>query len=112
MDGFWQWFSEVNPVLQAGLATLFTWSVTAVGAAMVFFFRDIKRDVLDGMLGFAAGVMSAASFWSLLAPAIELAGESGGNDWLPVAIGFLAGGAFLFIVDKILPHLHLGYELN
>ncbi|MGL5916922.1 MAG: ZIP family metal transporter [Culicoidibacterales bacterium] len=112
MDIFWQWFIELSPVVQAGLATIFTWSVTALGAAMVFFFKDIKRDVLDAMLGFAAGVMIAASFWSLLAPAIELAGESGGNDWLPVAIGFLAGGAFLFIVDKILPHLHIGYDLD
>lgn len=112
MQWFWEWFVNLNPVGQAGIATLFTWSVTAIGAAMVFFFKTIRRDVLDGMLGFAAGVMIAASFWSLLAPAIELAGEGGGNDWLPVAIGFLAGGAFLFIVDKILPHLHIGYELS
>lgn len=108
---FWEWFINLHPVAQAGIATGFTWSVTALGAATVFFFKTIQRDVLDGMLGFAAGVMIAASFWSLLAPAIEMASEDGGVAWLPAAIGFLAGGAFLFIVDKLLPHLHLGYDL-
>jgi len=104
-----EWFSNLNPVLQALLGTLFTWSVTALGASMVFFFKNIKRKILDSMLGFAAGVMIAASFWSLLAPAIELAEESSPLPaWIPAVIGFLIGGLFLWSVDKILPHLHLG----
>lgn len=103
------WFLELNPVMQAFLATCFTWLVTALGAAMVFFFKDINRKMLDGMLGFAAGVMIAASFWSLLAPAIEMAENMGHRAWLTAAIGFLCGGAFLWLVDEFLPHLHLGF---
>ena len=99
-----------NPVLQALLATLFTWFVTALGSAMVIFFKDIKKGVLNAMLGFAAGVMIAASFWSLLSPALEIAEENGDVAWVPVAAGFLAGGLFLLIVDKILPHLHMGLD--
>ena len=102
------WFTELHPVWQALLATGFTWFLTALGAAAVFFCREIRRQVLDGMLGFAAGVMIAASFWSLLAPAIEMAEAAGGPAWVPATVGFLAGGAFLWLVDKILPHLHLG----
>jgi ZIP family zinc transporter len=105
-----QWFFNLDPILQALLATLFTWFVTALGSAMVFFFKQIKRHVLDAMLGFAAGVMIAASFWSLLAPAIEMAEEAGGIPWLPAVIGFLAGGAFLWGVDQILPHVHIGQK--
>ena len=104
-----EWFSQLDPVWQAFLATCFTWGVTALGAALVFFFRTVNQRVLDAMLGFAAGVMIAASFWSLLAPAIELAEESGLPSWLPVTIGFLLGGAFLIATDKMLPHLHLGF---
>ncbi len=107
--GFVTWFAELSPVVQALLATLFTWGFTALGAAAVFFFTDINRKVLDAMLGFAAGVMIAASFWSLLAPAIQLAKELGQIPWLTVAVGFLAGGVFLFLVDRLLPHLHLGF---
>ncbi len=103
-----EWFKQSDPVLQALLATLFTWFVTAAGAAVVFMFKTINRKVLDGMLGFAAGVMIAASFWSLLAPAIEMAEESGGLPWIPATVGFLIGGAFLYAIDKILPHLHIG----
>lgn len=103
------WFINQNPVLQALLATLFTWFVTALGAAMVFFFKKINRKVLDGMLGFAAGVMIAASFWSLLSPAIELAEETTSTPWVPAVIGFLSGGAFLWLADQFLPHLHLGF---
>jgi len=102
------WFTELHPVWQALLATGFTWFLTALGAAAVFFCREIRRQVLDGMLGFAAGVMIAASFWSLLNPAIEMAEAAGGPAWMPATLGFLAGGAFLWLVDKILPHLHLG----
>ena len=101
--------SQFSPLVQALLATLFTWFVTALGASAVFFFKTIDRKVLDGMLGFAAGVMIAASFWSLLAPAIELSEELGLPGWLPAAVGFLLGGAFLRLVDFILPHLHIGF---
>ncbi|NLE00682.1 MAG: ZIP family metal transporter [Fibrobacter sp.] len=106
------WFSSLNPVIQAFLATLFTWGLTALGAAAVFFFKTINRKVLDGMLGFAAGVMIAASFWSLLAPAIEMVENDGGIPWLPAVIGFLSGGLFLWLTDKILPHLHLGFSME
>ena len=102
-------FVSMTPILQALLATLFTWFMTALGAGMVFFFRTINRKVLDGMLGFAAGVMIAASFWSLLAPAIEMAEGGPLPSWIPATVGFLVGGAFLWGVDKLLPHLHLGY---
>jgi ZIP family zinc transporter len=106
------WFSSLHPVLQALVATLFTWFLTALGAAVVFVFKTINRKVLDGMLGFAAGVMIAASFWSLLAPAIEMAEESGTTAWIPAVIGFLLGGLFLKIIDSVLPHLHLGLALE
>lgn len=99
-------------IYQALLATIFTWGLTALGAAMVFFFKEIKRKFLDGMLGFAAGVMIAASFWSLLSPAIELAELSGNIPWVPAVIGFLLGGFFLWIVDKTLPHLHFGLPMT
>ena len=102
-------FSGLNPILQAFIATLFTWFLTALGAGMVFFFKRIERKVLDAMLGFAAGVMIAASYWSLLAPAIEMAEASGGPAWVPATVGFLLGGAFLWIVDKLLPHVHPGF---
>jgi len=101
-----------NHILQALLATLFTWGVTALGAAMVFFFKEINKKVLDAMLGFAAGVMIAASFWSLLAPAIELSESMGLIPWLPAVIGFLLGGLFLLGVDHLLPHLHIGAEMD
>ncbi|WP_017733071.1 ZIP family metal transporter [Nafulsella turpanensis] len=101
------WFAELSPVVQALLATLFTWAVTAAGASVVFLFRSFKQTVLDTMLGFAAGVMIAASFWSLLAPAIELAEEVNGvAAWVPAAVGFLAGGLSLWLLNKYLPHIH------
>jgi ZIP family zinc transporter len=106
----YQWFSELNPILQALLATTFTWSVTALGAAAVFFFKVVNQKVLDAMLGFAAGVMIAASYFSLLSPAIEMAEEAGGTpSWVPATVGFMLGGLFLFGIDKVLPHLHLGF---
>jgi len=106
------WFSGLNPVLQALIATLFTWFVTGLGAGLVFFFKTINRKVLDGMLGFAAGVMIAASYWSLLAPAIEMAEESSLPAWIPATVGFLLGGLFLYLADKIIPHLHLGFPMD
>ena len=99
---------DIDPILLALYATLFTWAMTAAGAGMVFLFRTINKKVLNAMLGFAAGVMIAASYWSLLAPAIQMTEESGGTPWIPAVVGFLSGGAFLFLIDKILPHLHLG----
>lgn len=103
---------EYNPILLALGATLFTWFLTAAGASMVFFFKSINKKVLNSMLGFAAGVMIAASFWSLLKPAIEMAEAQGELPWKPAVIGFLAGGAFLLLIDKILPHLHLGLSID
>lgn len=102
----------LNPVLQALAATCFTWAMVMLGAAAVFVAKDISRKVLDGMLGFAAGVMIAASYWSLLAPAIEMSIDLEVPDWFPVSAGFLAGGLFLLGIDKILPHLHLGMPVN
>lgn len=103
------WFLELQPWAQALLAGLFTWGLTALGASLVFFFKGINQNVLTSMLGFAAGVMVAASFWSLLAPAIDFAENNGSKaPWLVVAIGFLLGGIFLYITDKTIPHMHFG----
>ena len=102
-----EWFAGLGPVLQALLATLFTWGMTAAGAAVVFFFKNVDRRLLDAALGFAAGVMIAASFWSLLAPSIAMAEEMGAIKWLPPLIGFLAGAASMRLADWLLPHLHL-----
>ncbi|MBL8165621.1 MAG: ZIP family metal transporter [Anaerolineae bacterium] len=106
-------FSEalqnLSPIVQALLATLFTWGVTAVGAAAVFTTREVSRKLLDAMLGFAGGVMIAASYWSLLAPAIEMSEGGMLPAWVPAVSGFLLGALFLRLIDKILPHLHLGF---
>lgn len=103
-----EWLKNYDPVILALFATLFTWSVTALGASMVFFFKTIDKRILNSMLGFAAGVMIAASFWSLLKPSIELAEKNDQIAWIPALTGFLSGGIFLFLIDKVLPHLHLG----
>jgi ZIP family zinc transporter len=100
----------INPVILALLATLFTWAVTAAGAGLVFFFKKINQTALNMMLGFASGIMIAASFWSLLNPAISMAESMGMNPVIPAVAGFLGGGAFLFLVDRLLPHLHIGQE--
>ena len=107
-------FKTLNPVVQALLATLFTWGITALGASLVFFAKNIKQRVMDGMLGFAAGVMIAASFWSLLAPSIEMAEELGYGNlvWIPPLVGFFFGAFFLWLIDKILPHLHPGFKMS
>lgn len=99
-----------DPIVQALIATLFTWAMTALGAAIVFIGRDISRKMLDGMLGFAAGVMIAASYWSLLAPAIEMSEGKSIPSWFPPVTGFLAGGIFLWAVDKLLPHVHIDFR--
>jgi ZIP family zinc transporter len=100
--------SNFHPVVQALFATIFTWGVTALGAAGVFLSKEISRKVLDAMLGFAAGVMIAASYWSLLAPSIDISISLGLPGWLPPVVGFLMGGVVLFSIDKLLPHLHIG----
>ena len=107
-----QWMGQYSQVHQALIATLFTWGVTALGASLVFFFKTINKNILNRMLGFAAGVMIAASFWSLLAPSIEMAEELGQIAFLTAASGFLLGGGFLFLADKLLPHLHMGLDVN
>lgn len=102
-------FQSLHPVIQALLATCFTWAMTALGAAAVFIGKDISRRVLDMMLGFAGGVMIAASYWSLLAPAIEMSEGKDIPSWVPAVVGFLLGGIFLRVADRLLPHLHLGF---
>ena len=104
-----EYFLNLHPVYQALVATLFTWFMTAAGAGVVFFFKTINRGMLDAMLGFAAGVMIAASYWSLLAPAIEMSAGSSLPTWVPATSGFLLGGTFLWVIDKLLPHLHPGF---
>ncbi|MFT3962254.1 ZIP family metal transporter [Propionivibrio sp.] len=101
-----------SPVTQAFLATLFTWGVTAAGAALVFFVKRVEPKLMDCMLGFAAGVMIAASFWSLLAPGIEMAEQLGGTPWLTALLGFMGGGIFMRLTDSLLPHLHPGLEMS
>jgi ZIP family zinc transporter len=101
-----EWFQGLDPVAQAAMAGTFTWSVTAAGAAVVLLYRGFSRGLLDSMLGFAAGVMIAASFFSLLLPAIEMADTTGVTPWVPATVGFIAGAAFLRAADAVLPHLH------
>lgn len=99
-------FQNFNPITQALIATLFTWGMTALGAAVVFATKKMKQRLLDSMLGFAGGVMIAASYWSLLGPSIEMSEDNPIGAWFPAALGFLLGGIFLWGIDKILPHLH------
>ena len=109
----YKWFVQQSPIMQALYAGLFTWGLTAIGAALVFLFKSSNRKILDMSLGFTGGVMIAASFWSLLSPAIayvEMQNEMGTSDspsWLAPAVGFFLGALFLFILDKIIPHLHI-----
>ena len=103
---------SLNPIVQALLATIFTWSITAFGAALVFMFKKINKNVLDSMLGMSAGVMIAASFWSLLSPSIDMANMLKMNVMLVVSIGFLSGGLLLFIGDKITSKLQSKSELS
>jgi ZIP family zinc transporter len=107
-----EWFISQGPVMQAALAGTFTWGVTALGASLVIFFKEINKKVLNGMLGFAAGVMIAASFWSLLSPAIEMSANGPLPVWLPPAIGFLLGALMLMAMDSVIPHLHLGFPIE
>ena len=103
-------FERTHPVLGALYATLFTWGLTALGASFVFIFKTMNRVFLDGMLGFTGGVMVAASFWSLLAPGIEMSEGEGFIKVIPAAVGFALGALFIFGLDKVLPHLHLDFK--
>src|SRR5690606_25312228 len=102
---------SVSPVWAALFAGIFTWSLTAIGAALVFVFRNPNKKLLDGMLGFTGGVMIAASFVSLLAPAINMSPGEGLTNVLPSAIGFALAALFLFARDQLLPHLHLRHAV-
>lgn len=104
------WFENISPILAAFYATLFTWALTALGASFVFVFKTMSRVVLDGMLGFTGGVMVAASFWSLLAPAIEMSVGEGFVKVIPASVGFMLGAMFIFGLDKLLPHLHINFQ--
>lgn len=102
-------FLSFSPILQAFIATLFTWSITALGAGLVFLTKNVSNRFLNAMLGFAAGVMVAAAYWSLLAPSVDMSRGGKLPTWFPPVVGFLLGGAVLWTIDRLLPHLHLGY---
>ena len=110
MEQIITYFESIDPVLAAFYATLFTWALTASGAALVFLLKGMNRALLDGMLGFTGGVMVAASFWSLLAPGIEMSPGEGFIKVIPAVVGFGLGALFLFGLDKILPHLHVNFK--
>ncbi len=109
-DAIIDFFENIDPILAAFLATTFTWGLTVFGASFVFFFKTMNRVVLDGMLGFTGGVMVAASFWSLLAPAIEMSDGDGFVKVIPAAFGFALGALFIFGLDKVLPHMHINFK--
>ena len=110
MEQIINFFESIDPVLAAFYATVFTWALTAAGAALVFLFKGYNRAVFDGMLGFTGGVMVAASFWSLLAPGIEMSSGEGFIKVIPAVVGFGLGALFLFGLDKVLPHLHVNFK--
>ena len=110
MNTIIDFFESINPITGALYATLFTWFLTALGASLVFFVKSMNRALLDGLLGFTGGVMVAASFWSLLAPGIEMSPGEGFLKVAPAAIGFALGAIFIFGLDKILPHIHINFK--
>lgn len=110
MEVIISYFENLDPIIGALYATLFTWGLTALGASLVFFVKSLNRALLDGMLGFTGGVMVAASFWSLLAPGIEMSEGEGFVKVMPAAIGFGLGALFIFGLDKILPHIHINFK--
>ncbi len=113
MEQLTEFFVSIGPVYSALLATIFTWLVTAAGASLVFFFKTMHRGVLDAMLGFTGGVMVAASFWSLLNPAIEMSERMYPNMiWMPAAVGFFLGAMFIFVLDRFTPHLHINFGIE
>jgi len=110
MDAIIAFFESIDPIEGALIATLFTWGMTAAGASLVFFFKTMHRGVFDAMLGFTGGVMVAASYWSLLSPAIDMSAGDGFTKAMPAAIGFAAGALFLYGLDKLIPHLHINFK--
>lgn len=110
MEVIISYFENLDPIVGALYATLFTWGLTALGASLVFFVKSLNRALLDGMLGFTGGVMVAASFWSLLAPGIEMSEGEGFVKVIPAAVGFGLGALFIFALDKILPHIHINFK--
>ena len=110
MEGILAYFESLNPIKGAFIATLFTWGLTALGASLVFFVKTMNRTFLDAMLGFTGGVMVAASFWSLLAPGIEMSEGEGFVKVIPAAVGFGLGAIFIFALDKVLPHIHINFK--
>lgn len=112
MESIINYFSQLDPVLAAFYATMFTWGLTALGASLVFLFKGMNRAFFDGMLGFTGGVMVAASFWSLLAPGIEMSPGEGFAKVVPALVGFALGASFIFGLDKILPHLHVNFKMS
>ena len=110
MDTILEFFRKTDPVLGAFYATLFTWGLAALGASLVFFVKEMNRALLDGLLGFTGGVMVAASFWSLLAPGIEMSPGEGFIKVIPASIGFGLGALFIFSLDKVLPHIHINFK--
>lgn len=114
MDAIVHYFETLSPIMQGFTGSMFTWFVTALGAAVVFFVKDLNKGFMDTLLGFTAGVMMAASFWSLLNPALEMASTTWSESlsWVPVGIGFLGGAIFLFVLDQWLPHLHLNEPIE
>ena len=112
IDNIVTYFEFIDPILGAFYASIFTWLLTAAGASLVFLFKGMNRALLDGMLGFTGGVMVAASFWSLLAPGIEMSPGEGFVKVIPAVVGFAFGALFIFGLDKILPHLHINFKEN
>ena len=110
MNHIISFFENQHPITGAFYATIFTWLMTALGASLVFFVKKLNRMVLDGLLGFTGGVMVAASFWSLLSPGIEMSPGEGFMKVLPASIGFALGALFIFLLDKILPHIHINFK--
>ncbi len=105
-------FKELSHINQALIAGIFTWLLTSLGASVVFFSRSVNQRMLDTMLAFAGGVMTAASYWSLLAPAITMAEEFSYPSWIPATTGFLLGAGFLWVLDRFMPHLHIGFDMK
>ena len=110
LDNIITYFESIDPILGAFYASIFTWILTAAGASLVFMFKGLNRALLDGMLGFTGGVMVAASFWSLLAPGIEMSPGEGFVKVIPAVVGFALGALFIFGLDKVLPHLHINFK--
>jgi ZIP family zinc transporter len=110
MEEIIHFFEKKDPILAVLYASLFTWFLAATGAFFVFFFKGLNRAWMDGMLGFTGGIMVAASFWSLLVPSIEMSSGTGFSKVIPAAVGFLLGALFIYILDKIIPHLHINFK--